>query len=149
MKIVRVALLASVLSFFVVESFSQVTSIPEQAKTNFASQYPDAQNVRWDNDLVNVNARFDLDGQAMNAEYNNKGIWKHTYIDWTYEKLPSAVHDGLKKSKYADRTVKEVKAVDLPGNVRQYRLKVEKNDVQKKYLYFNPSGRLLRDANTI
>lgn len=149
MKAVRQAILALVLSFFVVESFAQVTSIPEQAKTNFAAQYAGAQNVRWDNDLVNVNVRFDLDGQAMNAEYNNKGIWKHTYIDWTYDKLPEAVQDGLKKSKYADRTVKEVKAVDLPGNVRQYRLKVEKNDVQKKYLYFNPQGRLVRDANTI
>lgn len=149
MKTFRVALAAFALSFFVGESFSQVTSIPQEAKSNFAAQYPNAQNVRWDNDVVNVNVRFEQDGQQMNAEYNNKGIWKHTYIDWTYDKLPATVQEGLKKSKYADRDVKEVLAVDLPGNVRQYRLKMEKNDVQKKYLYFNSDGRLVRDANTI
>lgn len=149
MKVFRLALMASVFSFFAVESFAQVTSIPEQAKTNFATQYPTAQSVKWDNDVVNVNVRFDLDGQQMNAEYNNKGIWKNTLIDYTYDKVPESVKEGFKKSKYADRDVTDVKAVDLPGNVRQYRLKVEKNDVQKKYLYFNNDGRLVRDANTL
>ncbi len=130
-------------------AMAQVTSIPETAKENFAKQYPAAENVRWDNDVINVNVRFDLDGAHMNAEYNNKGIWKHTYKDMTKEELPAAVTDGLAKSKYAGRDVTEVIEVMLPGNVTQYRLKVEKNDLQKKFLYFNPEGRLVRDANTL
>ena len=149
MKLIRITGLALLLSLFSVEAFAQVTSIPEEAKTNFNTQYPNAQNVEWDNDVVNVNVRFDVDGQRMNAEYNNKGIWKHTYQDWTYDKLPSSIQDGYKKSKFADREVTEVKKVFLPGSVEQYRIRVEKNDVQKKYLYFNTEGRLVRDANTI
>lgn len=130
-------------------AFAQVTSIPEQAKTNFAAQYPTAENVEWDNDLVNVNVRFTLDGESMNAEYSNRGIWKSTLKGTTYDQLPDAVKDGFKKSKYAEREVTDVKVVYLPGNVEQYRIKAEKNDLQKKYLYFNKEGRLVRDANTI
>lgn len=148
MKWIRLSVVM-IASLFVVESFAQVTSIPATAKENFAKQYPSATNVRWDNDIVNVNVRFDLDGEHLNAEYNNKGNWKHTYQDYTYDQLPAAVVDGFKKSKFAGRDVTEVKVVHLPGNVTQYRLRVEKNDVQKKFLYFNPEGRLLRDANTI
>jgi hypothetical protein len=149
MKIVRLTVLSLLFSMFFVEGFAQVTSVPEEAKRNFAAQYPTAQNVRWDNDVVNVNVRFDLDGDHLNAEYSNKGIWKHTLKDWSHDRLPAAVQDGFKKSKYADRQVTEVKVVYLPGNVTQYRLRVEKNDVQKKFLYYNGEGRLVRDANTI
>lgn len=131
------------------ESFSQVTSVPEQAKKNFEAQYPTAQHVKWDNDIVNVNVKFELNGEKMNAVYSNKGTWKHTLKDWTFDKLDPAVQDGFTKSKYADRTVTEVKIVLLPSGAMQYRLKVEKNDVQKKYLYFTTTGRLLRTSVTI
>lgn len=148
MKWIRLSIMM-IASFFAVESFAQVTSIPAQAKENFSNQYPGASNVRWDNDIVNVNVRFDLDGGHLNAEYNNKGIWKHTFKDFTYDELPAVVVDGFKKSKYADREVTEVKVVYLPGDVTQYRVRVEKNDVQKKFLYFSPAGKLIRDANTL
>lgn len=123
---------------------AQVTTIPEQAKENFFKQYPEAKNVRWENDVVNVNVRFELDSSQMNAEYNNKGIWKKTLKDWSYEQLPGDVKDGFGKSKYGNRKVTDTKVLYLPGYVIQYRLKVEKSDVEKKYLFFNTSGRLLR-----
>ncbi|HEX7903650.1 MAG TPA: PepSY-like domain-containing protein [Chitinophagaceae bacterium] len=149
MKQIRFFFLLLGSSFFYATGFSQVTSVPEQAKENFAAQYPAAQKAKWNNDIVNVNVKFELDGETMNAEYSNKGTWKKTLQDWSYEKLDAVVQDGFQKSKYADRTVTEVKIVYLPGNVIQYRLKAEKNDVQKKYLYFNKFGRLLRDAATL
>ena len=124
--------------------FAQVTSIPDLAKENFFKQYQDAKNVQWQNDVVNVNARFEQDSNTMNAEYNNKGIWKWTLKDWTYEKLVTDVKEGFEKSKYADRQVLDVKVQYLPGYVIQYRLKVEKNDVERKFLFFNTEGRLLR-----
>ena len=137
------------LFFLSSQSFSQVTKIPQSAKENFAKQYPSAQNVNWDNDVINVNVRFELNGERMNAEYSNKGIWKKTEKDWTYSKLPDAIKDGFNKSKYADRGVTEAVIVYLPGDVEQYRLKVERNDLQKKYLFFNKDGRLVREAITI
>ena len=140
-----------VISFSAASShgYSQVTSIPDQAKQNFFKQYPDAKNVQWENNVVNVNVRFEQDSNQMTAEYNNKGIWKNTLKDWTYEKLPGDVKEGFNKSKYADREVADVKVLYLPGYVIQYRLKVEKSEVEKKYLFFSTAGRLLRSTVTL
>ncbi len=128
---------------------AQVTKIPPAAKENFAQQYPAATNAVWYNDIVEVNVRFELDGKEMSALYNNKGIWKNTLQDAAYEQLPAAVIDGFNKSKYVERSVTETKIVFYPGNVTQYRIKAEKNDIEKKYLFFNDKGRLIRDALTL
>ena len=128
---------------------AQVTSIPEQAKENFFKQYPDAQNVQWENDVVNVNARFEQDSNKMNAEYSNKGIWKRTLKDWEYDKLTTDVKDGFEKSKYAGNQVLDVKVLYLPGYVIQYRVKVAKNNVERKFLFFNTEGRLIRTTVAI
>jgi hypothetical protein len=45
--------------------------------------------------------------------------------------------------------VEEAKIIYRPGGVERYRLKVGKNDLQKKYLYFNKDGRLVDDAITL
>jgi len=124
--------------------YAQVTTIPEQAKEHFFKQYPDAKEVQWDNDVVNVNVRFEQDSNKLNAEYSNKGIWKKTLKDWTFDKLPGDIKQGLDKSKYAGREILETKVVYLPGYVIQYRLKVEKSDFERKYLFFNTEGRLVR-----
>lgn len=149
MKPTRSIILFLLMQFSFTKSFSQVTSIPEQAKENFFKQYPDATNVKWENDLVNVNVRFDQDSSKMNAEYSNKGIWKSTLKDWTFDKLPKDVIDGFQKSKFAEREITDVKVLYLPGYVIQYRLKAEKNDVEKKYLFFSTEGRLLRSSVTL
>lgn len=146
MKSFRFSLLLILFSLFAIAAFSQVTSIPPAAKESFAKQYPDAQNVNWDNDVINVNVHFELNEEKMNAEYSNKGIWKSTLKDWSFEKLPAEIKDGFQKSKYADREVEETKILYLPGGVEQYRIKAKKNGVEKKYLFFNTKGRLLRDA---
>ena len=148
MKSLRFSL-AILLAFIVQSGFSQVTSVPQTAKDNFAKQYPAAENVNWDNDIVNVNVRFTLNGEQMNAEYSNKGTWKNTFQHSSLEKLPAEVQDGFNKSKYADREVTDVKILYLPADVIQYRIRVEKNDLQKKYLYFDTNGKLVRDANTL
>jgi hypothetical protein len=128
---------------------SQVTAVPEQAKQSFFKQYPDARNVKWGNNLVNVNVRFEQDSSKMNAEYNNKGIWKNTLKDWSYDNLPEDVKEGFKKSKFADREVTDVKVVYFPGYVIQYRLRADKIVVEKKFLYFNTEGRMVRSAVTL
>gem|GEM_PF-283008 len=149
MKALRLLILLTGLFLLSPDSYSQVTSIPEQAKENFFKQYPDAKNVQWENDVVNVNARFEQDSNKLNAEYNNKGIWKRTFKDWSYDKLGSDVKDGFTKSKYSAMQVLDVKVLYLPGYVIQYRVKVSKNNVENKFLFFNTEGRLVRTSVAI
>jgi hypothetical protein len=149
MKFLSYTLLGIIFCLSSAFGYSQITSIPEQAKENFERQYPHAEHVKWENDIINVNVKFELDGEKMNAEYNNQGIWRSTLKEWSFDKLPEEVKEGLKKSKYAEREVKEVKVIYYPGDVIRYRLKVEKNNIEKKFLYFTTNGRLIRETITI
>jgi len=137
------------LAAFSGNSYSQVTRISEQVRENFSRQYPDAQNVKWYNDVIKVNVQFELGDDRMDAQYSNKGIWKNTLKETSFDNLPEDVIDGFRKSKYADRNVTDVRILYLPGDIIQYRLKVEKNNLQKKYLFYNAHGRLVRDTNTL
>lgn len=149
MKFIPLSLFIAILSCFCFGANAQVTSIPEQAKASFFKQYPEAKNVKWENNIVNVNVRFDLDSSSMYAEYNNKGVWKYTLKDFSYENVPDDVKDGFNKSKFSGREVADVKMLYLPGYVIQYRLKVEKSGLEKKYLFFSTEGRLVRSSVTL
>lgn len=130
-------------------SFSQIRQIPKIVEETFAQQYNGAANVDFKDQLVRVDVYFELDSQKMIASYTNKGIWKETEKEWTFDKLPEEIKDGFHKSKYADREVEETKVLYLPGGSEQYRLKARKSGVQKKYLFFNTKGRLLRTSVTL
>ena len=145
----KISLVILVLMTGVVSSFAQIREIPKEVREQFSRQYPMATDVDFNDNLLNVNIEFTLNNEQWTAEYNNKGVWKHSEKKWTFEQLPEEVKDGFKKSKYADREVKAVIIIYLPGDITQYRLKTEKNKVEKKYLYFNPQGRLLRETITI
>lgn len=129
--------------------FAQVREIPEAVKETFSSQYPDAENVTYEDNLVSVQVHFKLNGENMIAAYNNKGRWKDTEKDWSFDQLPEPVKDGFKKSKYADWKVTEVKVIFRPGGSDRYRIKAEKNDIQKKHIFFNKAGRLVDDSITL
>ena len=129
--------------------FAQVREIPEAVKETFTSQYPGAENVTYEDNLVSVQVHFKLNGENMIAAYNNKGRWKDTEKDWSFDQLPEAVKDGFQKSKYADWKVTEVKMIFRPGGSDRYRIKAEKNDIQKKHIFFNKAGRLVDDSITL
>jgi putative PepSY-like beta-lactamase-inhibitor len=130
-------------------AFSQVREIPRAVEETFANQYKGASNIEFKDQLTSVNVHFELEGQKMVASYTNKGLWKETQKEVEFEMLPSEVKDGFEKSKFSGREVENVIMLYLPGGVEQYRLKARKNDVEKKYLYFNPKGRLLRESVTL
>lgn len=129
--------------------FSQIRKIPKAVEETFANQYQEASNIEFKDQLVSVDVHFQLDGDTLVASYTNKGIWKETLQRSTFEQTPQEVKDGFTKSKYADREVEEVTVMHLPGGITQYRLKARKSGVEKKYLFFNPKGRLLRAAITL
>ena len=129
--------------------FSQIREIPQVVEETFTNQYKGASNIDFKDQLVRVDVYFDLDGEKMIASYTNKGLWKETQKEWGFDKLPVEVKEGFDKSKYADREVDETVVIYLPGGFEQYRIKAKKNGVEKKYLFFNPKGRLLRESITL
>jgi hypothetical protein len=148
MKYLRFTLL--IISFLIVRpSYSQFTKVSQNTKDNFRKQYPNADDVEWKNEVLTSSVSFKLKGRDMVAEYSSKGIWKSTSKGLTMNQLPAAIKDGFKKSKYADRTILDIKMISYPANVIQYRIKTGKNEVEKKYLFFNEDGQLIRETITI
>lgn len=129
--------------------FAQSENVPQAVKETFTKQYPAAENVEYKDNLLNVWVNFTLNGDTLKANYTKKGVWENTEKAITYDQLPEAVKDGFSKSKYADREVEETKIIYRPGGTERYRIKARKNDLQKKYLYFNEKGQLVEDAIAI
>ena len=145
----RLVSLTVFLTFVSGIAFSQIREIPKAVEETFSNQYKGASDIDFKDQLVRVDVYFLLDGESMIASYTNKGLWKETQKEWSFDKLPEEVKSGFEKSKYADREIEEVIVLYLPGDILQYRLKAKKNGVEKKYLFFNKSGRLLRESITL
>lgn len=130
---------------------AQIREIPKIVEETFANQYPGAGQVEFQDFVVKVQVTFEWKGEQMMATYTNKGLWKGTEKEWTYDKLSDDVKDGFRKSKFGDESweVEETAVLMLPGGSEQYRIRVRKSDVQKKYLFFNTTGRLLRTSVTL
>lgn len=147
----RIFSLAAALAITGFSVCAQIREIPKEIRETFFNQYPKAENTEIKDQLLQVKVHFTMEGEKYTAIYNNKGEWKESEKDLTFEKLSEPVRDGFNKSKFADKEweIVETKLIFLPENDEQSRIKVEKNDLQKKYLYFNKDGRLLREIITL
>ena len=146
----RKVFILSLALFFVISSFAQIRKTPLAVTNAFEKQYPKASKVQYEDNIINVQVHFVLDSAKMVAKYNGDGEWKETEREFTYDSLPADVKSGFDKSKYSTEwKVKETTVIYLPHNEIQYRMKVQKNDLQKKYLFFDRTGRLIKDSMTI
>jgi hypothetical protein len=138
-------------SFFATASFAQLREIPQAVKDAFMAQYSGAASPEYVDKVMTVQVHFEQDSSKMTATYNNKGMWRETEQEWSYDKLSDEVKDGFEKSKYSgdEWEVKETKIITRPGNKMYYRVKVQKNEVQKKYLFFSATGKLESESITI
>ena|SRR6476620_760080 len=127
-------------------AIAQSENVPQAVKETFTKQYPGAENVEYKDNLLKVWVNFTMNGDTLKANYTKKGVWENTEKTITFDQLPSAVKDGFSKSKYADREVEETRIIYRAGGTERYRLKTRKNDLQKKYLYFNENGQLVEDS---
>ena len=130
-------------------SFAQIRKIHAEDTSRFTEKYPQAELVEWRDKLTGFTASFSVDSIDYLASFSNKGEWESTEIGIEQSDLPEVVQDGFEKSKYADWTVNEIRKIELPDDVLQYRIQVERSDINKRNLYFSSKGRMLRDKITL
>jgi len=141
----------SILCVFIsVAAMAQLRDVPSEVTAAFAKQYPGAESISYKDNLKNFHVHFALKGEKTIAKYNRKGEWKESEKTSELGKLPQPVQDGFQKSKYAtDWKTSDVTVFYQPNNVERYRVRVEKGDVQRRYLFFNKNGRLIKDSITL
>jgi hypothetical protein len=131
---------------FCITGSSQIRQLPEVVRESFQNQYPSATNVAYTDKLVEVDVSFVDSGYTCRARYTSKGEWENTDKQIRMEQLPESVNDGYNKSKYAaDWKIDEIYEVDIPDNIKEYKLVVERGTITHKNLYFSLEGRLLSD----
>lgn len=148
MKKTLLALCAFAL-FATLDASAQLRKIPAVVTEAMKEKFPDAQQISWSDNVTNFQANFELENHEQSAYFSKKGTWKKTEKSLHEEEVPEAVKEGLSKSKYTGWDLVAYKEIWEAGGKHQYRLLVKKNDLQKKYLFFNEDGVLVRDAITL
>ncbi|WP_158559089.1 PepSY-like domain-containing protein [Deminuibacter soli] len=137
-------------SFTAFAAQAQIRKVPAEVTDAFKQKFPNASGVSWKDKLTDWQAKFKDGSTSSYAWFTNKGEWKETDQELTYESLPEAVKDGFKKSKYNEWTPKETASIIKKDQALQYRVYVEKHSlVQKKYLFFDEHGALKRDVQSL
>lgn len=148
MRLHHRSILFAIAMYFTVAASAQMGKIPVAVTTAFTKQYKGAAEVSYEDHLTEYKVHFIMDTIKMTARYNSKGVWKGSEKETDFNRLSADVKDGFSKSKYNDWKVINSAVLLLPekeGGGEQYLIKVRKGDLQKKYLYFNRSGKLVRD----
>ena len=130
-------------------STAQLRKVPAAVTETFKEKYPDTKNVEWKDKLSVFQASYDVDDVRYTSKFNSKGEWLQTEKEIDEATLPAEVKEGFGKSKFTDWELKTVTRIENKDNQFQYRLLVKKSGVEKKYLYFNGEGKLVKDTITI
>ena len=135
-------------------------TVPQPARTNFESRYPQASNVRWDYyepmqweegewntdwmsnmDTTDYQVNFNWDGMDYIAWYDN-GEWIGSTARMTdNSKLPKAVNDAIHE-RYSGYTIKEVDK-ENDKNKTVYEVDLEKG-TDKLKLHFDENGKVMK-----
>jgi hypothetical protein len=143
-------LLSTLFAFLLITSNAQFGKIPVEATNAFKTKYPEATNVSWKSGLSNYRATFDLNNIHYTAEFNSTAQWVKTEGKLTYDKLPKEVSDSFHKGLYSKWERNEMVKIEQKDKEAEYRIKVKKpGGLTGKYLFFNATGQLLREAVTI
>lgn len=138
--------LFSSVAFF---SDAQLRKIPADVTDAFAARYPHATRVEWKDKLQYFEATFQLNGCTISADFSSKGDWEGSERLMDFDALPDEVKDGFEKSKYADWQKNSVYEIQDLGKPLEYRVNVHKSGIQKKNLYFDINGKLLKESMTL
>ena len=134
---------------FLNSSIAQLRKVPAEVTEAFKEKYPDTKNAEWKDKLSSFQVNYEMDGINYIAKFSSKGEWLQTEKQIEEDALPASVKEGFEKSKFTSWELRGVTRVENKDNTIQYRLFVKKNGVEKKYLYFDESGKLVKDAITI
>lgn len=125
---------------------AQVVNIPDKAKEDFSKKHANAKDVDWENRVTYYLVHFTEEGIAATSHYRLDGTW-----DFTEKKMsvfPAEVMESFSKSKYRDWKINEKAFVENDNSEKLYRYEVTKG-VEKKYVFFDKAGKLVKENPTV
>lgn len=129
--------------------FAQIRKIPSEVTVAFHEKYPEAKNESWGDKVTAFEASFNLNGVDCKSTFSPKGEWKSSEKPVVQAELPAAVKDGFAKSQYGEWEVKSISFLQAKDKPDQYRIFVDRAALNKKYLYFNMQGKMIKNVPTL
>jgi hypothetical protein len=142
----------AILSFFAIMllatniSVAQVINIPDKAKKHFAEKYSKATDVDWSNNVANYTVKFKQSDKPYKAYYSMNGSWDNTETAIEKGDLSSDVTSAFSKSRYSDWEVLSTDFVENSKGQSLYRYNLKKG-IEKKYLYFDKTGKEIKSSS--
>jgi hypothetical protein len=145
-----IAVVMAMMVFAVVNhTQAQLRKVPAEVTEAFKERYPDTKNVEWKDKITAFQAIYEMNNVKYISKFSSKGEWQQTEKEIDEDALPAAVKDGYGKSKFTEWELKSVSFIESNNSDVQYRLFIRKSSVEKKYLYFDKDGKLIKDSITI
>lgn len=125
---------------------AQLRKVPPNVADALKKRYPHAEKIKWQDKITFFEAEFYLNGHQISSSFNKYGDWLSTQRKIEYEQLPEVVKEGFQKSKY--RTWKRSEIIEINQNRKnlQYKLSIRKNEWQKKHIFFDTNGEIIKES---
>ncbi len=145
-KILSIVIIAMAL---VITTNAQIRKVPAAVTDAFKEKFTGASQVEWKDRITNFEATFFLNSVTHTAKFTKEGTMIEMTQALDFHQLSAKVKDGFNKSKYATWQVQNVILFQETDKPLLYRITVKKNDITKRYLYFDSTGRLVKDSITL
>jgi hypothetical protein len=142
MKMIFFILLCSLINSDPVNA--QTDNLPKEIAEQFYMQYPYATELNCSVEGATAIVHFIMKKEKYKAVYK-RAVWEYTLMDFNFDRLSEKVKEGFRRSRFAQQDVESVDIVYVPSGFETYRFKLKKTVDNKKYHYFNESGRLLHN----
>lgn len=128
---------------------AQFRDIPGAVTEAFKNKYPDASNAEWDDRISSFQAKFKMDGAQYEARFDKNGTWIETEKAIKFDDVSEGVKSAHRASKFSDYTIRTVAEIEKANGAKEIRLYLRESAIKRKYVYYTPDGKYLRDDTKI
>ena len=125
----------------------QESKVPQDVVISFRYKYPDATISSWEKAADNYVAKFKMNNQGGDAEFDNKGVWIETRYDVKEKELPSPVLSYYKENYYSSEYTMSVIQIHKTSQGKSfYFIQVKREGVtqlEPVELQFDLAGKLI------
>ncbi len=128
---------------------AQLRKIPPAVTDDLKAKFPEAEEVQWSSKLSSFLAEFYVGKVPYEVRYNSKGEWQSTDELIDKAQTPQEVLESHGKSKFSDWEIVNIFKRTVPNGGIQYRLYIRKSDLQKRFIFYDPSGKYIKEQTVL
>ena len=121
-------------------------SVPNRVLMNFRSQYPNADQARWEEFKGLYVAEFDKGALSLEVLYNQNGDWLQTEEALKKSQLPLPVVYAIEHGEYRNWQIESFELRSFPDQPEEFVAEFV-NDTMEVEISYNDEGEMVRKRN--